>query len=511
MRFLALLLTTLTLAATALTACGKDTVSASSAAASLVPANAAVYAEATLKPDADQQQALNELVAKFPGGGGDVGAKLQQLISDALRSSDSGISYEDNIKPWLGDDAAVFVSGFGLDGKPRDVGVLLATDDEGQALAAVKKSEPKAKQASYKGKDYVTFVADGDQLAAGTVDGWLLVGTVTGFKAAADAASGEGLAGTDRYKQALAGAAEDRLGLVYLDVGAFADLVGKLGAAAPLGAFKGAFDKPYVMTFSADADGAEIATQVSTKGNSLLGPLLGQGSKLLGDVPADSWLAIGQPELGKLLDRSISQFTAQVGGRAVVEQQLKGATGLSFDDLFGWMGDFSLFVRGESVSGLGGALVVETTDQAASAKVIQTIRRLAGSSANGTQVRPLGLPGAGFQLSSPGVPQPLFVYQRAGRVVIAYGESAARDALDAPQPLADSSAFKAAVDSLGDGYNASTWLAVAPILKLVQSTPLAGDATWDRIKRYLEPLGGLVAGSKKDGDRLSSVLRITVP
>lgn len=509
MRKLALLLTLLTLAVTALTACGKDAAPASSDAASLVPTDAVIYGEATIAPSGDQKQQLEGLVAKFPGGK-DIGAKIEQSLERSISKSGDSISYKDDIKPWLGDEAAIFVGGFGVGSEPRDIAALLATDDEDKALDAVKKSEPKAKDASYEDVDYVTFSDDGDQMAAGALDGFLVVGTLSGFKSAVSASKGDGLAGTDRYQQALEGADEDRLGFVYVDTKAIADLAkGLPGGEQALKSLKG-LDEGFVATVSADADGAQIAATAKASA-SPLGPLLGEGSDLLGDVPADAWLAMGQPELGKVLQTQLDQFSDSLGSKDQIEQQLRAATGLTLDQATGWMGDFSLFVRGESVDQLGGALVIETTDEANSAKTLQALQRLARSAGDGTQVRPLGIPGDGFSLVSPDVPQPIYLYQRDGHVVIAYGEQAAKDALDAPEKLADSSAYEDATASLGEGYSVSTWLAIAPILKLVESTPVASDGGYQQAKSYLEPLGALVSGSKKDGDKLSSVLRLTVP
>ncbi len=511
MRFLALLLTVLTLAATALTACGdKDAAPAASDAASLVPTDAVVYAEATIKPEGDAKQQLEDLLAKFPGGE-DVGAKISDAIDESAAKSGDKVSFKDDIQPWLGEQAAVFVGGFGVGNEPRDIAALIATDDEGAALDAVKKSEPKAKQASYEGVDYLTFSDDdGDPTAAGTFEDHLVLGTVSGFKSAVSASKGDGLAGTESYQQAIEDAADDRLGLVYVDMKAVSGLLaGMPGGKQALESLKG-LDKPVVATVSADADGAELAATVQATGNPF-GAVAGQGSELLGDVPADAWLALGQTGLGDSIDAQLDQLQSTLGSRDEIEQQVRAATGLSIDQAVGWMGDFSIFVRGESLQELGGALVAETTDEANSAKTLQAIQRLARTARDGTQVRPLGIPGEGFQLTTPEVPQPVYVYQRDGHVVIAYGEAAAKDALDAPEKLVDSSGFKAASDSLGEGYSASTYLAVAPILKLVETTPDAGDSEWADAKRYLEPLGAIVSGAKKDGDKVSSALRVTVP
>lgn len=126
-------------------------------------------------------------------------------------------------------------------------------------------------------------------------------------------------------------------------------------------------------------------------------------------------------------------------------------------------------------------------------------------------MQPLGIPGDGFRVTSPEVPQPVFLYQRDDRVVIAYGEQAAKDALDPAGKLVDSSEYKDATASLEDGYTVATFLAIPPILELVESTPLAADADFQQVKSYLEPLGALFAAGKKDGDDLDSLLRLTVP
>ena len=107
-------------------------------------------------------------------------------------------------------------------------------------------------------------------------------------------------------------------------------------------------------------------------------PFLGQGSDLIDELPGDSWLALAQPDLGKLLDFYVDAFGSSVGGRDVVEDQLRNATGLDLEsDVLDWMGDFGLFVRGTSVSNLNGGLVVETTDPAATERFIVSLGRLA--------------------------------------------------------------------------------------------------------------------------------------
>jgi hypothetical protein len=371
-----------------LTACGKDSASTSSSeAAKLAPASSLVYLEANLDDTGD----VDQLLAKFPGGG-DAGAKFQELIEKALREDDAPISYKDDVKPWLGDQIAFFVNGqITADGDVKDAGAIIATTDEEAAMKAVEKAaEGKAKDANYKDHDYKVLSGGSDGPgAAGIVDGSLVIGTVSGFKGAVDASESGGLQDSDKYKQAIDGASEDRLGLAYIDTKAFYDVLKtQPGAAQSLSAMKEFFDTPYVVTLDADATGVELAASISeevTKGGV---PFLTEGTDLIGNVPAGAWLATGQPELGKTIDKFIDLGAQQAGGRAQLERQLSMATGMSLEDLTSWMGDFAVYVKGTSIADLSGAVVIQTTDEARSKKVIEKIGQLAAA-AGGAKVAPM--------------------------------------------------------------------------------------------------------------------------
>lgn len=506
MRFLTLIAVSLGLVVLPLTACGKDSgSSASSDTASLAPASSVVYVEANIKDTGD----VDQLLAKFPGGA-DAGGKISELIEKGLREDDAPISFKDDVKPWLGDQIGFFVVGpITADGDVKNGAAIIPTTDEDASMKAVEKAaEGKAKDASYKDHDYKVLGTGSDKGAAGIVDGTLVIGTVKGFEGAVDASEGEGLEDSDEYKTALGEADEDRLGLMYFDTKAFYEIAkSEPGAAQSLAGFKDFFNEPYVVTFDADADGAELA---GSFGDSIAEggvPFVSEGNDIVTSVPADAWLALGQPELGKTVGKFIEIGAAEAGGRAQLERQVSLATGMTLDELTGWMGDFAVYVKGTSIADLSGALVIETTDEAQSKKVLAKVAQLAGP-AGGAKVTPSG---DGFTITQPSLPAPIQVLQKDGKVVIAYGEGAAEEAVSGSDTLADSEEFKDATAALGDGYAVSTWLSIPQILQLVEGTPAAGEADWAEVKPYLEPLGAIVAGAKKDGDRVSSAVRITVP
>jgi hypothetical protein len=501
MRKLALLLALLSIPVLVAIGCGSD--ESASSATSLAPAGSQAYVEVDLDPSGDQKQAVDELIGKFPGQGS-AGERLRSLVEQGLRESDAPINFEDDVEPWLGDSAAFFVGAR----NPEAAAALIATTDEDAAREALEKSfEGKAREKSYEDVDYLV---DGDG-AGGVVDGYLVVGSEAGLKAAVDTAEGGSpLSEDERYDEATSDLAEDRLGLAYVNMPALFESVQRQpGAAAALGQFRDAFKDPVVATFDVDRDGVSIEADAPASLASSM-PFFGQGSDLVNELPADSWLAMAQPDLGKVLDYYVESFGASVGGRDAVESQFRSATGLDLNrDVLAWMGDFALFARGTSLADLNGGVVIETTDPAASARLISRLGRVARQG-QGTTVQPFSAPGGGrgVTLRDSELPAPLHVFQRDERVVVAYGDAAAADALAPTDRLGDSPEFSDAAQSI-DGYAVNFYLAVAPVLELADSQA-GGDPSWQSAKPYLEPLQALVSGTSGDNDELRSAFKILV-
>src|SRR5918995_3594375 len=173
MRKLILILLVLSASVFAAGACGSED-EAASGASELVPASAAFYGEATLKPEGEQKEAIDAILAKFPGGGG-AGDKLKELLDKALRESDARVSFSKDIEPWLGDEAAFFVSGMGNDGNFKATAALVATEDEDAALETVEKTgEGQIERKTHKEVEYLT---DGSKEAAAVFDGFVVLGT----------------------------------------------------------------------------------------------------------------------------------------------------------------------------------------------------------------------------------------------------------------------------------------------------------------------------------------------
>ena len=507
MRKLAALLTAVSIAIVAATGCGGEETQAASAATELVPAGAAVYAEATIDPEGDQQQALDALLAKFPGGDQLLG-KLRQEIEQSLRESSEGLSYSEDIEPWLGDEAAVYVGAVELGAEDVDAVVLIASEDDEQAEAALEKTaEGELRRKTHNDVEYMVD----DENAAVVTDGFVAIGPEESVKGVIDTAQGgDSLAADDVYNDAVDGVAEERLALFYLNMPELRDDIASGGVPLPEGVDR-FFKEPLVFTVAAEEDGVLLEGLVSKE---VGGAFFGEGSDLLEELPADAWLATAAVDSGELVNISLSTLGEDAPSRETIERQFRAATGLDLDkDVLSWMGDFAAFARGSSIAELDGALIVETDDEAATGRVIAALERLATGAATGAGVRvtPLTAPGGGdgFSVASPQVPQPIHVFQRDGRFVLAYGDAAASDATDAAQRLGDTTEYSSARDALGD-YDPSLFLLLEPVFSLLDSTPLSWSEGWQEAKPYLAPLRAVIGGTAEEGDDVRSATKFIV-
>src|SRR4051794_7713524 len=173
-----------------LTGCGSSGSSSGTppgaAPSKLVPYDAPVYVEAAVRPQGqlgdDADAALKKLLHTD-----DPGAKVAGLANKLLAKSD--LSYDDDIKPWLGERIGFFATSFA---QGKVVGALIAeTTDSGKAKSALEKlaaKNGKASKKTYKGVDLAYDAAKGN--AAGIVDDFAVIGPLSGVQRAIDTAQG---------------------------------------------------------------------------------------------------------------------------------------------------------------------------------------------------------------------------------------------------------------------------------------------------------------------------------
>jgi hypothetical protein len=468
--------------------------------AALVPAQAPLYAEATVRPEdavrSGAQAALRKILHT-----NDPGAAIAKALEGG---PGKGLSFKDDIEPWLGDKVAAAVTS--LRGrKDADYVIVIDSRDDAKAGAALAKQQAAAVTRSYKGVDY-RF--DGkDHTAAAVVDHHVVIGTEAGLRASIDASNGDSLAGANGLQAVRAKVASDRIGLLYVDVQGLVRAIAQGPNNDPqtgvlLQALAGAAPKSIGAALQAQADllridAVSIGTPVSMSAS---------GADALAALPAHSWLGVGVGNLGQTLDRALQTIAGAGGlnglGVTAVLGQLKQRSGLDLrQDVLSWMGDAGVFVTGASKADLRGALVVKSSDPAKTKRAIAGLQRLAsvGAGARVTALHAQGVD-SGFTIRRQSGPR-IDVGLSGDRFVVSLGGSRAfREATTASgHGLGSTPAFADAASRLGSGLRPTLFVDLRQVVRLIGSTA-GSDPRLQRVKPYLDAFGAVAGGGRDEGD-----------
>ncbi|MGH2774422.1 MAG: DUF3352 domain-containing protein [Actinomycetota bacterium] len=500
-------------------------------AVALVPADAVVYGNIFLDPSMDQKRAIGDLLEKFPEApnADEARNKLVDLFDEGLAEID--MNFDDDIDPWLGNQVAGWAQipddlmggGIATEVPTPPAAFLIASDDDDAALQFVEEasanSDDQLTDESYEGADYMLNEQEGS--AAGVVDGFLVIGSEEGFKAVVDVSGGEdNLSDSGTFTETTDELTEDRLATFYFDGAALAEALEASGAPAgamefgSFGIFGGSLsptagalfvesDKVVFesTTMPGDEDGEEV-------------PEISNG--LLPDLPGDSWGAFGLPDLGTTLedlyDTLIEAFAQGGMSPDQLDSQFEAQTGLNLrEDLLSWMGDAGLFVAGTDPLSTSGGLVIESTDPATSSATVDQLAALLQQ--QGIPTEPFSAGGAdGFavEIPAPGVTERAVVLA-GDRVVIAYGEEAAVNALESSDPLSESEAFQTATEGLGDDFTAAGYFDVDAMQELAEAAGASQFPEYEaEVKPWLDPFTYVTFGSREDGGRLLQRLVIGI-
>jgi len=512
---------TLTCAAMALTAaaCGQSASGGDADPASLVPAGAPVYAQASVRPAGDRRDDALAAAGKLLRTD-DPAGRLRELVDEALAKDGSGLTWEKDFAPWLGEEAGIWATNLEAE-EPSYAGIVQTTDADAARAALERFKQQDAASYTKRSHAGVDYEVNADGVAAGLVDDFLVVGTEDAFKRSADlAGGGDTLADSDRYKSAIDDLADDRLGVFFVDTKVLMDAAIKHDpeTAAGYEQFKSflPLDKlgPIAGSFQANGDGMSVDSVMTglPEGpfRQLAAIVSGGKTELMPDLPGDAWGAFAVPKLGEAAKTLFSSFAGAIGGAAVAAQ-VKEATGLDLEqDIFSWIGDTGVYVRGAGEPELDGALVIQSTDDDKAAAAFGKIIGLIGKEA-GTRPEPIQLPGAesAFSLAAPDADKPIVLARGAGRVVAAYGKAAAQAALDPATDLGDSELYAAAKGALEDGMEPGFLLSMPAVITLVDAIGEA-DADYEKAKPYLETLSAITSAGKVDGDTVKSRLAVTL-
>ncbi|MGD0980648.1 MAG: DUF3352 domain-containing protein, partial [Solirubrobacteraceae bacterium] len=303
-----------------LAACGGSSSASNSSAqgadpASAVPASALAYLQADVRPSGSLAQSI-DAASKRLLGISDPGPKLDALID---RSMASGASYETDIRPWLGHQAAVAVLA-GTTTAHAEYAVIVDQTDSAKAKAAIKNpalfssgagSADTLAQASYRGVSYTEDVTS--KMDVGVVGDYVVVANdAASFDAIVDTEKGAAsLAASSGYKQALTGELSGADGVAYLPLLRLIDALVPATtsesptAAAILQQLRTRYANA-ILSGSArfDANGAALDFAESGAGTSSSN---GETNPIA-TLPDGSWLAIGLTNVGPSLGKIFTEL-----------------------------------------------------------------------------------------------------------------------------------------------------------------------------------------------------------
>lgn len=470
--------------------------------AAAVPANAALYIDGTAKPTGQAQTDAKAALGKVLDTP-DPGSKIISLIEDQAKSEGHPINYQQDVAPWLGEKAGIFFTD--LSDNAQKGAAVIETTDPAAALAFARKvtgtTATNPAPQTYNGATYQTDPSDPTSVF-GTVGDFLVTGEVTGFKAAVDAQKGDSLGDDSDFKDSLDQLPDDRLGTFYTVPKTLLDSLGSAQFDAQSQALleKSAgesLEKPVSGALTASADSFDLEFIGGDNGVDT------PESSLVGDVPADSWLALGLGNLGDTAKRTLDQL--KDSGIPNFQQglsQVEQATGASVDQLTDALGDAVVYVRGTTAQTLNGAVVVHTNDPELTGRLLSQLQTLVQLGSQGT-ARPLQLNGGGtgFQINDPTqAPQPIEFAQQGDKFVIGYGANSAAQSLAPSQPLSGSPTFSAAKGQVSD-LGADFFLDLPTVFRLAESSGAKSDPGFQQAKPYIDALTYLVTGSGTKGDQ----------
>lgn len=479
--------------------------------ASVAPATAPVFIEATIRPEGETKTNIEALAQKIAGID-DLGELIVEELESSAADDGEDLDFEKEVEPWLGDEAGIFLQEY-EDDDFEGYGAAIQTSDEETARSFVNEqleSEDDAPEdGSYEGVDFKVEADDGTTI--GVFDGLVVFAEDEAiFKEMVDASKGENLAGEEAYSDATANLPGDSAADVYVDIGALIEEAGEeVDSDAQL----------FLDTLGLEPDEATAVASVVPGSNhveidfstDLSGdnPPSGDASELLGTLPGSAVGALASAEFGKRFNEGIDQIDKEGIPGSVPPNQLKKTlkeAGIDLEAIAGSIGDVGLYVTGNSEKSLAGALVLETEEESEAKNTVSNI---------GLFLRKAGISGvtavngeaSGFSIRSPELgSKPVVVVAKGNRIAVGYGLASVGSAFqETGKSLADNAAYKDATGILG-----STPIAMfvngPSALNLATALMPAGDEGFEEAKPYLQKIEYLALGSEASDDLATAKL-----
>lgn len=526
----------LSVAVGAAAGCGSSSSSGDIDPATLTPASAKLYANVAIEPSGSASSTVRQLTHQ---------AEPYGAIAQALLSSEgSRPQFKQDIKPWIGSHAGVFVTSVGANGLPKGAtsaqglletvltgglsslaantfgssgaqgAIVLDTSDVKGAGSFLSKQaqEQQADSRSYRG---ITYQLSPKGTAEGIVHDLAVIGSDSGMKSVIDTSlGGPSITTASGYSKPPANA----IASVYLKPEELSASIGKANNASGGGEGIALLGKLF-----AGAQTASVAVTSTPKSLSLGGeihsaassptPLFGpQGAQALGELPGDSWLAAGVGDTGPNLTHALgllqalaslgtSTVFASIGGESIEKlfEEINSPSAKLQQDFGSWAGPGGIFVSGTGLFNLSSALVIESKDPAASSTAVGKLANLMRKA--GATVSSASVAGADQAMSVrlTGFPAVLYIASGSKKFVIGLGEASVSGALNPSSTLASSPSYSTASTTLGEGIKPSLIVEFPALLAFLEGVGLSQSTTVSGFVPYFKSLGTLTAGASAQG------------
>jgi uncharacterized protein DUF3352 len=272
-----------------------------------IPAHPLAFADVNLDRGSTAWKNVAALGARFPGW-----AKVSREVQTALAKPSDGVTVSKDVEPYIGDEAAVAVTGLDVSNPRHPVDVLgyAAVTDDGKIQDALTANGKTHATGTYHGltlfRDSTspgTFIAEGDGALLVSNDSQTLHASIDAWK------GGTSLADDSRFAAAMDALPKDSLVRGYLDARELSGLLSlaslsQLGGAAagPPPAQLAKLAKTLrdagsvSAAVGADAHGFRLTVRAQPAPGHTLPPQLAaqnQPPVLIGDVPADAFVYLG--------------------------------------------------------------------------------------------------------------------------------------------------------------------------------------------------------------------------
>ena len=360
-----------------------------------VPRGAAAFAEVRFDAPGDQKLALAQLLLRVPGlsqppdTSADMARGIASLVGAAMDHPVDG--YAADVRAWVGGaiGAAAFLPPDG--GAPRLLAVIgvrdvtaagLWADGYLPAAGGLAVTEPVRGGTLRHSPDGSTIaVVDGAALGGG-IGSVLLAGAEADVRAALDAAaSGAGLASTDAFRSARSALPGDELARAFVDAAAARSWLaaggsGRVGLLAGHGATADAMlaGLPAWAAIRVRAEGDALLVGAATAGRSTAGDA--SGDAIAANLPPDTVAVLDLHDAGAFLTGWLEALHATGAGPQIdrVDGALAGIGGIK--GVLAQLGAADVLATWDGTL-LRAGIVVRSTDEAATRRLLDSVRSLA--------------------------------------------------------------------------------------------------------------------------------------